>query len=114
MGIDRIEADLSATQAGNGSGTITNVNMYIIDTGIFNHADLNRGAHVNFAGGKNDDCHGHGTHVAGTVSARDNTSDVVGVAPGAKLTGVKVLGLQWLGQHFRRYQGSGLGHRRCQ
>ena len=91
-GIDKIEADLSSTQAGNGSGAITNVNVYIIDTGIFTHADLNRGAHVNFAGGKNDDCHGHGTHVAGTVSARDNTSDVVGVAPGAQLTGVKVLG----------------------
>jgi subtilisin family serine protease len=48
--------------------------------------------HVNFAGGKNTDCNGHGTHVAGTVAARDNTSDVVGVAPGAPLTGVKVLG----------------------
>jgi subtilisin family serine protease len=91
-GIDKVAADLSSTQAGNGSGAITNVNVYIIDTGIFTHADLNRFAHVNFAGGKNDDCHGHGTHVAGTVSARDNTSDVVGVAPGAKLTGVKVLG----------------------
>jgi subtilisin family serine protease len=30
--------------------------------------------------------------VAGTVAAKDNTSDVVGVAPGAPLTGVKVLG----------------------
>jgi serine protease len=30
--------------------------------------------------------------VAGTVAARDNASDVVGVAPGAPLTGVKVLG----------------------
>jgi subtilisin family serine protease len=48
--------------------------------------------HVNFAGGPNKDCHGHGTHVAGTVAAKDNTQDVVGVAPGAGLTGVKVLG----------------------
>jgi aqualysin 1 len=47
---------------------------------------------VNFTGdGQNTDCHGHGTHVAGTVAARDNTRDVVGVAPGAPLTGVKVL-----------------------
>lgn len=91
-GIDKIAADLSSTQAGNGSGAITNVNVYVIDTGIFNHPDLNRNGHVNFAGGKNDDCHGHGTHVAGTVSARDNSIDVVGAAPGAKLTGVKVLG----------------------
>jgi subtilisin family serine protease len=90
-GIDKIDADLSSTVAGNGSGVVSNVNVYVIDTGIGSHADLNRVAHVNFAGGRNDDCHGHGTHVAGTVSARDNTSDVVGVAPGAKLTGVKVL-----------------------
>jgi len=91
-GIDKVDADLSSTRAGDGSGAVGNVNVYIIDSGIGSHADLNRVAHVNFAGGRNDDCHGHGTHVAGTASARDNTSDVVGVAPGAKLIGVKVLG----------------------
>ena len=48
--------------------------------------------HVNFAGGENKDCNGHGTHVAGTVAAKDDTNDVVGVAPGADLYGVKVLG----------------------
>ena len=48
--------------------------------------------HVNFAGGPNTDCSGHGTHVAGSVAARDNATDVVGAAPGAPLTGVKVLG----------------------
>ena len=91
-GIDKIDADLSSTIAGNGSGAISNVHVYIIDTGVATHSDLNKIAHVNFAGGKNNDCHGHGTHVAGTSSARDNSSDVVGVAPGAPLTGVKVLG----------------------
>ena len=93
-GIDRIDADLSSTLAGNGSGTITGVNAYIIDTGIdASHPDLNvGGGNVNFAGGPNTDCNGHGTHVAGTVAAKDNTSDVVGVAPGVRLTGVKVLG----------------------
>jgi subtilisin family serine protease len=90
-GINRIDADVSSTRAGNNSGAITNVNAYIIDTGIATHGDLNRVAHVNFAGGQNADCHGHGTHVAGTVGARDNTSYVVGVAPGIRLTGVKVL-----------------------
>jgi subtilisin family serine protease len=90
-GIDRVDADTSSTLAGNGAGAIANVNVYIIDTGIANHRDLNKINHVNFAGGKNNDCHGHGTHVAGTASARDNTVDVVGVAPGAALTGVKVL-----------------------
>jgi subtilisin family serine protease len=90
-GINKIDADVSSTWAGDGTGAITNVNVYIIDTGIGSHADLNKVGHVNFAGGRNDDCHGHGTHVAGTASARDNTSDVVGVAPGANLIGVKVL-----------------------
>src|SRR5918992_391603 len=91
-GINRIDADVSSTDAGNGSGAVSNVNAYIIDSGIYKHADLNVVGHVNFAGGKNTDCNGHGTHVAGTVAARDNTSEVVGVAPGAPLTGVKVLG----------------------
>ncbi len=92
-GIDRVDADISSTLAGNGSGAVSNVRAYIIDTGIdTGHADLNVIGHVNFAGGPNKDCHGHGTHVAGTVAARDNTIDVVGVAPGAPLTGVKVLG----------------------
>ena len=91
-GIDKVDADLSSTQAGNGSGSIGNVRAYIIDSGIDSHPDLNVVGHVNFAGGKNGDCNGHGTHVAGTVAARDNTSDVVGVAPGAPLVGVKVLG----------------------
>jgi subtilisin family serine protease len=92
-GIDRVDADISSTLAGNGSGAVANVNVYVIDTGVDSrHADLNVVGHVNFAGGKNADCHGHGTHVAGTVAARDNTLDVVGVAPGAPITGVKVLG----------------------
>ena len=92
-GIDAIDADTSSTQAGNGSGAISNVRAYIIDTGIDGgHPDLNVAGHVNFAGGKNADCHGHGTHVAGTVGGRDNTSYVVGVAPGIPLYGVKVLG----------------------
>ncbi|HET7269822.1 MAG TPA: S8 family serine peptidase [Rubrobacter sp.] len=92
-GIDKIEADLSSTKAGDGTGSVSNVNAYIIDTGIDDtHADLNVVGQVNFAGGPNRDCNGHGTHVSGTVAARDNTIDVVGVAPGAPLTGVKVLG----------------------
>jgi subtilisin family serine protease len=69
------------------------VRAYIIDTGIdTSHADLYVVEHVNFAGGPNKDCHGHGTHVAGTVGAIDNTRDVVGVAPDIELVGVKVLG----------------------
>jgi aqualysin 1 len=96
-GINRVDADVSSTLAGNGSGAVSNVNAYIIDTGIdTDHTDLNIDVvnHVNpsGAGGGNEDCNGHGTHVAGTVAAIDNTQDVVGVAPDAPLTAVKVLG----------------------
>jgi aqualysin 1 len=97
-GINRIDADISSTLAGNGSGAISNVRAYVIDTGIYrSHPDLNVVNHVNFAGGQNNDCNGHGTHVAGTVAARDNTSDVVGASPGLRLIGVKVLGCSGTG-----------------
>jgi subtilisin family serine protease len=92
-GINRVKANTSSTLAGNGSGAVTGVRAYIIDTGIdTGHTDLYVVQHVNFAGGVNKDCHGHGTHVAGTVGAKDNSQDVVGVAPGVALVGVKVLG----------------------
>lgn len=91
-GVDRVDADRSSTLAGNGRGMVSNVHAYVIDTGIYRHRDLNVVEHVNFAGGPNCDCHGHGTHVAGSLAAKDNRSAVVGVAPGARLTGVKVLG----------------------
>jgi aqualysin 1 len=93
-GITKTGANVSSTHAGDGTGAVSNVHVYVIDTGVDSHADINLVGHVNFTGllgGGNTDCHGHGTHVAGTIAARDNTSDVVGMAPGAPVTGVKVL-----------------------
>lgn len=87
-GVDRINAE---NKANKGAG----VHVAVIDTGIqTNHPDVS----VNIAGGKNcssgssyNDGNGHGTHVAGTIAALNNTIGVVGVAPEAKLWAVRVL-----------------------
>lgn len=101
-GINRIDGDVSSTISGNGSGTVGNVEIYIIDTGIqTNHPDLNVVGGINYAGGSSsnyNDGNGHGTHVAGTAAAKDNTSYVVGVAPAANLFAVRVLNNQGSGQ----------------
>ena len=71
---------------------------WVIDTGIdLDHPDLNVNVERsrNFvARGKNspEDGNGHGTHVAGTIAAIDNECDVVGVAAGATVVAVRVLG----------------------
>ncbi|MGD8518284.1 MAG: S8 family serine peptidase [Anaerolineae bacterium] len=67
----------------------------IIDSGVdITHEDFSG---VNFVGGYpsnwNTDTCGHGTHVAGTIAAMNNTTGIVGVTPGAaSLYIVKVFG----------------------
>ncbi|MDX6412218.1 MAG: hypothetical protein QOE91_1734 [Gaiellaceae bacterium] len=91
-GVDKIDADTSSTKAGNGSGAVTNVDAYVIDTGIdTSHPDLNVVEFRQYANGPPRDCNGHGTHVAGTIGARDDSGGVVGVAPGIRLHAIKVL-----------------------
>jgi len=85
-----------------GAGDGTGRTAWIIDTGIdLDHPDLNttRNCHANFTtAGTADDGNGHGTHVAGTVAARNNGSDVVGVAANAYVCAVRVLGNSGSGQ----------------
>jgi subtilisin family serine protease len=96
-GIKKIGANLSSTRAGDGTGAVSNVKAYVLDTGIYEHGDLNVVDHVNFVDDQNTDCNGHGTHVAGTLAAEDNARAVVGVAPGAPLIDVRVLGCDGTG-----------------
>ncbi len=83
------------TRVGGGTTTPT-ATAWIIDSGIdLDHPDLN----VDVARSRSfvttsttpDDQNGHGTHVAGTVGAKNNTIGVVGVAPGVTLVSVRVL-----------------------
>ncbi len=70
------------------------VGVAVVDSGVdLNHADLQPLGSASFSafGASALDNNGHGTHVAGTIAARNNTADVVGVAPAATIYAVKVL-----------------------
>jgi len=91
-GINRIDAEVSSARSGDGTGSET-LNVAVIDTGIdVDHPDLNVVGGKNCSSGRSfDDGNGHGTHVAGTIAARDNTVGVVGIVPGARLFAARVL-----------------------
>ena len=94
-GVRRVFAPLNPIAGIDGSDERVNADVAIVDTGIDKaHPDLN------VAGGYNcsstnraawGDANGHGTHVAGTVGALDNSIGVVGVAPGVRLWSVRIL-----------------------
>ncbi len=70
------------------------VKVAVLDTGIdYNHPDLYVYGGANFTSNTNGymDGHGHGTHCAGIIAAREYNGNIVGVAPRARLYAVKVL-----------------------
>lgn len=97
-GLDAINAPEAWNAGSRGDG----VRVAVLDSGIdADHPDLaanlNRGLSRSFVEGEGYDVNlpagtfNHGTHVAGTIAAVDNTIGVVGVAPGAEIVAVKVL-----------------------
>jgi len=93
-GITRVHADVSKTASIDAvDPPRIDVNVAVLDTGVdTGHDDLNVAGGYSCAKGRSyDDHYGHGTHAAGTIGALDDRRGVVGVAPGARIFGVKVL-----------------------
>jgi minor extracellular protease Epr len=94
------DADVGAPQAWAAGITGAGVKVGIIDGGIdYTHPYLNVVGGYDFTTGSSSpaaytdnvpSCDGHGTHVAGTVGAKHNNSQVVGVAPDVQLYALKV------------------------
>ena len=78
--------------------TASNVNVYVIDTGVNAHSDFGGRVYNGYDFIDNDsnssDCQGHGTHVAGTIA-----SSTYGVAKSARVYGVRVLNCQGSGSN---------------
>ena len=98
-GINRVDAELgqTLTTARTTASPVTG-DVAVMDTGIDTaHPDLTVAGGVNCLGAINSyndgtisDKQGHGTHIAGTIGAKDNTIGVLGVAPGVRLWSVRV------------------------
>lgn len=91
------------TRVGGGIAGATGT-AWVIDTGIdLDHPDLNvdvtRSRNFVSRESSPEDMNGHGTHVAGTIAAINNSIGVIGVAPGAKVAAVRVLNRRGSGSY---------------
>ena len=97
-GVNRVDADENPWADINGGGDGIDADVAVLDTGIAKHPDLTIAGGKSCVGKSYADGNGHGTHVAGTIAAKDNDDGVVGVAPGARLWAVKVLDNKGVGR----------------
>ncbi|MEK8127558.1 S8 family serine peptidase [Paenibacillus filicis] len=82
------------------------IKVAVLDTGVSIHEDLNIQGGISFVQGNFDqDEHGHGTHIAGTIAALDNEIGIQGGAPGVDLYSVKVLDEHGNGSYSHIIQG---------
>ncbi|MER7005838.1 S8 family serine peptidase [Dactylosporangium sp. NPDC000555] len=99
-GLDRIDQQYRPLDgAYTYTTTASNVTTYVLDTGIrTTHAEFGGRARSGYDFVDNDtdasDCHGHGTHVAGTIGGA-----TYGVAKAVSLVGVRVLGCDGSGSY---------------
>ena len=93
-GVSRVGGQVSDVADIDGSDQRVDADVAIVDTGIAQVPDLNVAGGYNCSSADRTawrDRNDHGTHVAGTVAALDNSFGVVGVAPGARVWAVKIL-----------------------
>jgi subtilisin len=70
------------------------IKVAVLDTGIdTTHFDLNIQVSKDFTSSKSgaQDMHGHGTHAAGIIAARENKKGIIGIAPECLLYNCKIL-----------------------